>query len=133
MKIASQLTIALPFIFMASFQAMAVSFEKAETKLQQYSIDPGQLGELLGKQVSDWQTLTPKEKEIFVKGVIINLDMETSENAALFDQHTQASIQCMHTKGHGLKLPPSEDISLPIIRCITDTYEAYHLKNDQIN
>jgi hypothetical protein len=124
-KIGKQL--AMAFIFMAPFQVQAVSFEKAETKLHKNSINPDRLSELLNKQVSDWQTLTPKEKEIFVKGTIINLDMETSENATLFNQHTQASIQCMETKRHGMKLSASEDISLPVLRCITDTYEAYHL------
>lgn len=124
-KIGKQLAIA--FIFMAPFQVQGVSFEKAEVNLQQYAIDPGQLGELLNKQFSDWQTLMPKEKEMFVKGMIIYSDMKTSGNAKLFEGHTQASIHCMDTKGHGLKLPPSEDISLPVMRCITDTYEAYHL------
>jgi hypothetical protein len=128
-KIGNQLAIAMAFIFMTPLQAQAVSFEKAEIKLQQYAIDPEQLSKFLNKQVSDWQPLTPKEKEIFVKGMIIYSDMETSDNATLFEKHTLASIQCMDTKGHGLKLPPSEDISLPLVRCLTDTYEAYQQKS----
>jgi len=125
-KIGKQLAIA--FIVMAPFQVQAVSFEKAEVKLQQYAIDAEQLSGFQNKQVSDWQTLTLKEKEMFVKGMIIYSDMETSDNAKLLKGHTLASIQCMDTKGHGLKLQPSEDISLPVMRCITDTYEAYPLK-----
>ena len=110
---------------MVSFQAKAASFEKAEIKLRHNAIDPEQLSELLNKQVSDWRTLTPQEKEIFAKGMIIYLDMETSDNPSQFDQHAQASIHCMDTKGHGLKLPPSEDISLPLVRCTTDNYQHY--------
>lgn len=123
------MVLAMAFIFMAPLQVQAVSFEKAETKLQQYAIDPGQVSELLNKQVSDWPTLTPKEKEIFAKGMIIYSDMETSDYAKLFDGHSHASIKCMDTKGHGLKLSAEEDISLPLVRCIYDTFDAYRHKS----
>lgn len=107
--------------FIASLQVHAVSFEKTETKLQKFEIDPEKLSDLLNKQVSDWQNLTPRDKELAVKGTIINLDMETSDNDALLEKHTHASIQCMDTEGHGLNLSASEDINLPLVRCITDT------------
>jgi hypothetical protein len=123
------LHVALPFILTASFQVQAISFETTERKLQQYAIDPEQLSGLLNKQVSDWQTFTPREKEIFAKGMIIYSDMETSNNADLLEKHVQSTIRCMDTKGHGLKLPPSEDISLPLVRCIGDTNEAYRQKS----
>lgn len=128
MKSSFLLQVTLPFALLASFQVRAISFETTERKLQQYAIDASELSGLLNKQVSDWQTFTPKEKEVFSKGMIIYLDMETSTNAKLLDEHTQASIQCMDTKGHGLKLPASDDISLPLVRCITDTYRAYRQK-----
>jgi hypothetical protein len=114
-KSAFLLHVTLPLALMTSFQVQAISFETTERKLQQYAIDAEQLSELLNKQVSDWQTFTPKEKEVFAKGMIIYLDMETSSNAKLFEEHTQASIQCMNDKGHGLKLSASDDISLPLV------------------
>ena len=131
MKPAFLLHLTLPFALtlMASFQVQAISLETTERKLQQYEIDAEQLSGLLNKQVSDWQTFTPKEKEIFVKGMIIYLDMETSNNPRLLAEHTQTSIQCMDTKGHGLKLPASDDISLPLVRCIGDRYEAFRYKS----
>jgi hypothetical protein len=129
MKTALLLLVPLTFILLSSFQVQAISFETTERKLQQYAIDAGQLNGLLNKQVSDWQTFTTNEKEIFAKGMIIYLDMETSNNAKLLAEHTQASIQCMEVKGHGLKLPTSDDISLPLVRCIGDTYEAYRHKS----
>lgn len=90
MRITYLLRVAISFI--PSFQAQAISFEKTEIKLQKHVIDSMQLGEILEKQASDWQTLTPKE--IAVKGTIINLDMD---NDGLLEQHTQTSIQCMDT------------------------------------
>lgn len=130
MKSAFLLNVTLPFALtlMASFQVLAISFETTEIKLQQYEIDSEQLSGLLNKQVSDWQTFTPREKEIFAMGMIVYLDMETSNNAKLLAEHTQASIQCMDTKGYGLKLPASDDISLPLVLCIGDRYEAYRQK-----
>lgn len=92
MRITYLLRVAICFI--SSFQAQAISFEKTEIKLQKHVIDSMQLGEILEKQASDWQTLTPKEKKIAVKGTIINLDMD---NDGLLEQHTQTSIQCMDT------------------------------------
>ena len=79
MKTAILFRVTLPFTLMASFQVLAISFETTERKLQQYAIDAEQLSGLLNKQVSDWQTFTPKEKEIFAKGMIIYLDLKTSQ------------------------------------------------------
>lgn len=129
MKTVFLLLVALPLLLVSSFQVLAISFETTERKLQQYAIDAEQLSGLLNKQVSDWESLTKKEKGMLVKGTIINLDMDSSDNASVFEEHILASIQCMDAKGYGLKLPPSEDISLPLVRCIGDTYEAYRHKS----
>jgi hypothetical protein len=65
---------------------------------------------------------------MLVKGTIINLDMHSSDNASVFEEHVLASIKCMDTKSYDLKLPPSDDISLPLVRCIGDIYEAFQQK-----
>jgi hypothetical protein len=126
MKIALLLMAILFVTFINPFQVQAAPFEELETKFRNNVVDSKQLNELLGKYTTAWDAFTPEEKQIVAKGAIISMDMETSEDTRIFQQHTQAAIRCMDTKGHGLNLRSSAaKILIGIGECVAKTYRQY--------
>jgi hypothetical protein len=109
----TMLRILLTALFLVS-QANAANnkYDKLITTLEGNSVDSERLRELFNMQVSDWKTLTPYEKEMAVKGMAINLEM--------FPLDTRAAVNCVNNNGHGMKLEPSEDLTLPLARCVGD-------------
>ena len=103
----------------------AAPFEELERKLRNNAVDSKQFNELLGKHATAWDTFTPAEKQIVAKGGIISMDMETSEDTRIFQQHIQAAIRCMDTKGHGLNLRSSVKVLIGIMECVAKTYKQY--------
>jgi hypothetical protein len=103
------------------------STERVNANLEKYNIDSEQLSVLYEKDAGEWQALPQTEKYLLVKGTIINLDINTASDAALLEQHTQASMKCLDSGSHGLKLTADEDIKLPLITCITRVYEKKQL------
>lgn len=103
----------LTALFIIVSQANAAgAYDELITTLEDNAVDPDRLTELLNLQVSDWKTLTQDEKKMAVNGMAINLDM--------FPLNTQAVINCVDNND----LEPSEDITLPLARCIVDAHKG---------
>lgn len=112
-------------LVIASSQVQSASSDELEAKLRNNAIESNQLNELLGKKITAWDSFTPIEKQIAAKGAIISMDMETSEDASIFQQHAQAVIVCMDTNGYRIAPMASVKIVIGIAECAAKTYKKY--------
>jgi hypothetical protein len=115
----------LSFALLFTLCAKAISFEEVNQKLQQNGVESGLYNEILGKRALDWGALTSDEKEMSAKGVIISMDMETSDDIDKFQRHTQSVVQCMDNKSHGLNLKVSVGVNIPLMQCAATAYRKY--------
>ena len=97
-----------------------------QRRLKQHDINSDDVNRLYEKHITEWSSLSTKQKQTVAEASIILMDMETADNPVIFKKHTDAVVACMDLQEHGMNIQAKgATVMVGITGCSAKTYGRY--------